>query len=190
VEWKPTRLEWPPEGMTVEQFLRGPETLRRRELLEGHLREPPAPFWSHQSIVTRLVVLLDAHVRSRDVGRVCVSPVDVILNSERALILQPDLLFVSHERMSIVRKQVWGAPDLVVEVLSTATERRDCTKKVRWYRRYGTRECWLVYPRDERIQVLRFDAGRTARRSFRRGAIVASAVLPGLTFTPADVFDL
>jgi Uma2 family endonuclease len=112
----------------------------------------------------------------------------VILDWERALVLQPDLLFVSHERMSIVRKQVWGAPDLVVEVLSTATERRDRTKKARWYRQYGTRECWLVYPRDERIQVLRFDAARTARRSYRRGMRVESGVLSGLPFTAADVF--
>jgi len=176
--------------MSVDRFLRGPETLQRRELLVDHVREPPAPFWTHQAIVTRLAVLLDAHVRPRNLGRVCVAPVDVVLDREPALVLQPDLLFVSHERMSIVRQQVWGTPDIVIEVLSTATERRDRTMKVRWYRKYGARECWLVHPRDRRVEVLTFDGGRTRRRRFTTGTRIESAVLAELAFTADDVFDV
>jgi Uma2 family endonuclease len=181
-------VEWRPKRVTVDQYLSGPETLRRRELLVGHVREPPAPFWSHQSAVTRLTVLLDTHVRAQQLGRVCVSPIDVVLDRQRALIVQPDVIFVSNDRLSIVDKQVWGAPDLVVEVLSTNTERRDQTVKARWYRQYGVRECWLVSPY-VRIEVLTFQRTKTVRRSFRRDWPIASAVLPALHATADDVSE-
>jgi Uma2 family endonuclease len=175
--------------MTVGQFLRGPETMQRRELLVGEVREPPAPFWTHQAIVTRLTVLLDTHVRARGLGSVCVAPVDVVLSSAPPLVVQPDILFVSNERVSIIRRQVWGAPDLVVEVLSTATERRDRTMKVRWYRKYGVRECWLVSVRDQRIEVLTFLGSKTVRRRYRGGTALVSVVLPDVGISPFAVFD-
>ena len=181
-------MEWQPKHVTVEEYLRGPQTLRRRELLVGQVREPPAPFWRHQSVVTRLTVLLDTHVREHRLGRVCVSPIDVILDRQRALVVQPDVIFVSNDRLSIVDRQVWGAPDLVVEVLSTATERRDQTVKARWYRQYGVRECWLVSPY-VRIEVLTFHRSKTTRRSVRGREPVTSRVLPGLRCTADDVFD-
>jgi len=65
----------------------------------------------------------------------------VVLDRERALIVQPDVLFVAHDRLSIIRDQVWGAPDLVAEVLSIGTEAHDRIDKVAWYRQYGVREC-------------------------------------------------
>ena len=64
-------------------------------------------------------------------GRVAIAPVDVILDRERALVLQPDVLFVATERLGIIRDQVWGAPDLVVEVMSPGTEQRDRTREAR-----------------------------------------------------------
>ena len=182
-------MAWRPKHVSVDTYLRGPETLRPRELLVGHVREPPAPFWTHQSIVTRLTVLLDTHVRTLSLGCVCVSPIDVVLSSDPPLVVQPDVIFVSNERLPIIRQQVWGAPDLVVEVLSTATERRDRTMKVRWYRKYGARECWLVSLRDRRIEVLTFLSPKTRRRRFGGSTILVSAVLPGLSITARDVFD-
>src|SRR5439155_13735254 len=97
-------------------YLRGPETLRRRELVWGMVREPPAPFYYHQRLVTDLTVLLQQHVRTHNLGQVCVSPVDVVLDQVEALVVQPDVIFVSNDRIGIIRDQIWGAPDLVVEV--------------------------------------------------------------------------
>ncbi len=132
------------ERFDVDTYLAGPEDLRRRELVWGVVREPPAPKYSHQSVVTRATVMLDQHVRARQLGVVCVSPIDVVLDEKKALIVQPDVVFLSNERLSILRDQLWGAPDLVVEVASRGTARYDRHTKIRWYRDYGVRECWLL----------------------------------------------
>ena len=66
----------------------------------------------------QLFHLLKSHVDACELGAVCVSPVDVVLDEAEALIVQPDIIYVSRQRLAIVRNQVWGAPDLVIEVLS------------------------------------------------------------------------
>lgn len=165
------------ERQTVVRYLSGPEQSRRAELVWGIVREPPAPKYGHQSVVTRTVVLLDQHVRQHAAGRVCVSPVDVVLDAAKALVVQPDIVFVSNARLEIVRDQVWGAPDLVVEVLSSATRRRDRTLKWRWYRQYGVREYWLIDPVAKAVTVAIFESDAARRRIFRNNAAVKSTVL-------------
>ena len=176
------------ERQTVNSYFSGPEQLRRTELVWGIIREPPAPKYGHQSVVTRTVVLLDHYVREHGSGRVCVSPVDVVLDPGKALVVQPDVVFVSNERLEIVRDQIWGAPDVVAEVLSTATQRRDRTLKWRWYRRYGVREYWLIDPVEQSVKVAVFDPQRPARRRvFCNHAAVKSTVLPAFD-RPASAF--
>jgi Uma2 family endonuclease len=176
------------DRQTVHSYLSGPEQLRRTELVWGIVREPPAPKYGHQAVVTRTVVLMDQYVREHASGRVCVSPVDVVLDAARALVVQPDLVFVSNARLGMVRDQIWGAPDLVAEVLSTATRRRDRTLKWRWYREYGVREYWLIDPVEKSITVARFEPHRPARRRiFRNDRAVASTVLAAFD-RPASAF--
>jgi Uma2 family endonuclease len=131
------------EKLTVREYFELPETLRPMELDHGVVREPAMPAYGHQSLVTRLTARLFAHVEERGLG-ICVQPMDVVLDERAALVVQPDIIVVTNERLSIVRDRIWGAPDLVVEVLSPSTARRDRTTKLGWYRQYGVRECWLV----------------------------------------------
>ena len=58
----------------VTSYINGAESLRRRELIWGVVREPPAPFWPHQETVTRATVLLYEHVTSRGLGKVNAAP--------------------------------------------------------------------------------------------------------------------
>ena len=112
--------------MTTNQYLYETyESNRRRELHLSRVNEPPAPFFSHRELVLRVARIWSDHVEPRRLGRVAIAPVDVILDRERALVLQPDVLFVSTARLSIVHDQVWGAPDLVAEVLSHSTRHLD-----------------------------------------------------------------
>ena len=179
-----------PRQMTVEQYFRGPETMRPMELAYGVVREPPAPRYGHQSLVTRTTVLLDLHVRQHGLGAVCVSPVDVVLDRERALVVQPDIVFVSAERLEIIRERVWGAPDLVVEVLSRRTAKRDRTEKLAWYERYGVGECWLLDPIRRRIEVVECRSTAPDRRRLYEGdATVRSAVLPRLDVRAREFFE-
>jgi Uma2 family endonuclease len=178
------------ERQTVDTYLEGPEDLRRRELVWGWVREPAAPRWGHQEIVTRITVRLYQHVHDRRIGRVVASPVDVVLDKPRALVVQPDVVFVSNERAGIVCGQVWGAPDLVVEVESSGTRRRDRVSKRQWYRHYGVREYWLVDPLSQTVAVLAIqESGRVRRRRFHSKTPLSSGVLPGLAISAADVFD-
>jgi Uma2 family endonuclease len=156
------------------------ETNRIRELALGMVREPPAPFFSHQTLVLRVARILGDHVEPRKLGRVAIAPVDVILDRERALVVQPDVLFVSTERLSIIRDQVWGAPDLVAEILSPGTEKHDRGEKLGWYRQYGVRECWLVDLYNEQVTLVDFTGPFPVERVARGVEAIRSAVLPEL----------
>lgn len=180
------------DNHTTYSYLDGEETTRRRELVYGMVREPPSPYYSHQAIVTSLVATLAPVVRARGLGRLCVSPIDVVLDERKALIVQPDVVFVSTARLDIIRNQIWGAPDLVIEVLSWGTTRYDRTRKLAWYRRYGVGEYWLADPHERAIEVVRFPStprGRLRRRVFTGGAPLVSAVLPDLRMPAAVAFE-
>jgi Uma2 family endonuclease len=178
------------ERMTVWEYLGGDETTRPRELAYGILREPPAPAYGHQLVVGRVYELLSGHARRCRAGRVVTSPVDVVLDRQQHLIVQPDVVFVSEERLGICKERIWGAPDLVVEVLSSATRRHDCTMKVAWFKMYGVRECWLVDSVARTVDVLNLAAPDAVSRCFERGQVVRSTVMPRLRLRVDAVFAL
>jgi Uma2 family endonuclease len=163
--------------------------MRSRELVYGFVREPPAPKYGHQSVVTQIGAALLQHARDGQLGLVCVSPIDVILDRDRALVVQPDLVFISQARAHIVRDRIWGAPDLVVEVLSPRTARRDRTIKLGWYRRYGVRECWLVDARARRIEVVDLTAPPGEPRVFGEDDSLRSGVLLTLRLQLRETFQ-
>jgi Uma2 family endonuclease len=175
--------------MTADEYLYSTEeTNRICELAMGRVCEPPAPFFSHQTVVLKVARIIGDHAEPRKLGRVAIAPVDVILDRDRALILQPDVLFVATERLPIIRDQVWGAPDLVAEVPSPGTETRDRGEKLRWYRQYGVREVWLVDLLKEHVTVVDFTGAFPVERLARGVDAIRSSVLPGLEMAASAVF--
>jgi Uma2 family endonuclease len=174
--------------MRTDDYLSAEEVLRHRELVWGVVREPPSPFVPHQRVTTRTAALLDHHVRHNDLGTVLVAPMDVVLDRDHDLVLQPDVMFISHARSGIIREFVWGAPDLVVEVSSAGTARYDRTDKVTWYRTYGVRECWLVDSHQQIVTVIDLTVNGVGVR-FQPSDPVQSRVLPLLSVTAADLLD-
>src|SRR5918996_3644871 len=120
-------------------------------LVYGFVREPAMPGYAHQRIATRLLVRMYAHVTQQGTGEV-LSPMDVVLDEAAALVIQPDIVFISRDRRGIIRERIWGPPDLAVEILSPSTAGRDRTVKLGWYREYGVRECWLVDVRTHGVE--------------------------------------
>jgi Uma2 family endonuclease len=178
------------EKLSVPQYLRRPETLIREELWHGWLvREPAMPVYGHQLAVARLTALLYQHVNVPGRG-VCLPGIDVVLDEPAALIVQPDVLVVMKERFHMIRERVWGPPDLVIEVLSPSTARRDRTTKLAWYRQYGVRECWLVdYQLQSRaIEVVDLESVTVPRR-FTGDEPIRSYVLPDWRESPFETLS-
>jgi Uma2 family endonuclease len=115
------------------------------EILDGELEVSPAPAPLHQRVSQNLSVILDGYVRPRRLGRIYRAPIDVLLAD--TTIVQPDLVFISAGREAIVTKRaVEGPPDLVVEILSPWSVRRDRVAKAALYARFGIAHYWLLDP--------------------------------------------
>ncbi len=175
--------------MTTAEYLRTPETVLPRELAFGTLRVADAPTVSHQRVVGELFIGLTRHVRERRLGEVLVAPVDVVLDADAALIVQPDLLFVANGHPGTTGDRIFGAPDLVVEVLSPYPRIGHLEEKVGWYAKYGVRECWLASLVKKELAVLTFaDGAITERALFARGQQIDSQVVGPTGMLPIDVF--
>jgi Uma2 family endonuclease len=138
-----------------------------------------APSPRHQSAVADLFRALDAHVTEHALGEMWLAPLDVILDAARALVVQPDLMFVANERSSIVSDRVLGPPDLVIEVLSPSARIGRTEEHLEWLARYGVRECWLVHLERRDVTVVPLaDRREDGRRVFAGADPIASGVLP------------
>ena len=187
---KGTNMAAAPRLMTVDDYFKTPETLRPMELVYGVMRVSDAPTPRHQSAVLSLCLALDGHVRPRKLGRVWISPLDVVLSARDSLIVQPDLCFISNEREWIVADRVRGAPDIVVEVLSPNPRIGSTEERVGWFAQYGVRECWLIHQDQRRVAVLRFDNRRIAERSsFAEREPIESKVLLEFRASLKDILD-
>jgi Uma2 family endonuclease len=148
----------------------------RCELLYGRLVVMTSPTVRHQEVVIRLArLLLDFADRSG--GRAIVSPMDVRLADHS--IVQPDLVFVTRARHSVIRARIAGAPDLLVEILSPSTARRDLGEKLRLYAESDVKEYWLVDPGARTFEFLVND-GAAFRVCLPEGEIYRSTAVAGL----------
>lgn len=119
---------------TYAEFARLPSSgSTRYEVIAGELVVTPSPGLRHQQIVTEIVVVLHAYAKANGLGHVLAGPFDILFGEGDYL--EPDLLFVSQERATILTERgAEGPPDLVVEVLSPATAARDRNEKLERYR--------------------------------------------------------
>lgn len=127
------------------------------ELIKGRFVLSPSPNVLHQTIVLLLSEILLATARKTG-SKMLVSPMDVILSDDT--ILQPDQLYVAKQRRGIVKQRVEGAPDLVVEIISSGTSRRDRVEKLDLYARYHVGEYWIVDPESRVFEFLTNEDGR------------------------------
>jgi Uma2 family endonuclease len=177
----------PAPPIRTDEYLRTPETLRPQELVYGYVREAAAPTPSHQRVVGALYIRLWRHLRDTRAGEVWLSPIDVVLDVERDLVVQPDLSVVLAEHADRVSDRIWGAPDLAVEVMSPRPRIGTIEERLEWFARYGVRECWLVHLPVSRIEVVRFSGGVATATAFGPLDVIRSSVLPELILRPLDV---
>lgn len=176
----------PPHGtvLTTGEYLQTVESMRVQELIYGTLHVADSPHFRHQNLLLELAVLMRVFVGQHRLGTVCIAPQDVILDPARALILQPDLMFISKARDQIISDHIWGAPDLVVEVMSPHPRIGKLEERLRNFAQYGVKECWLVHQLSGEIEVVNWTPAET-RRSYRGIEVIESQVLPGFGISPA-----
>ena len=179
--------------LTYEDLLQLPEDGMRHELLAGEHVVTPSPSPRHQTVLKNLDRILDAFVRERGLGKVFFAPLDVLLSNED--VVEPDLVYLSAGRVRMIgERNLRGAPDLLVEVLSPTTRRRDEVTKRDRYERNGIPEYWIVDPEVETVKVYRWPAegrpyGRPLLLAARDGDRLETPLLPGLGIEVAAIFE-
>jgi len=161
---------------------------KRYELIEGELFMAPSPNEAHQRISGDLEFLLRQHVRENGLGFVYDAPFDVVLSDED--VVQPDILFISKERSSIITvDNVRGVPDLIIEIISMSTSKRDKKEKNEIYSKYGVKEYWIVDPTVENIEVKVLEEdGLETIKTYTKDEMLTSQVLPDLRIDLKVVF--
>ncbi len=165
--------------MTLYEYFQTPETVTPQELIYGAVRVAESPSPIHQHAVGSLFLALHAHLAKAGAGKVWLAPLDVILDADAALVVQPDLFVILKGGAAIVEDRVYGPPDVVVEVLSPRPRIGELAERVAWFQHYGVRECWLVHQITGTVNVLGFEGGRlVSETTHHREEPIASAVLP------------
>ena len=176
--------------LTYDDYILFPEDGLRHEIIDGEHSVTPAPYPRHQNVVLRFALALGPFVEANRAGQLFVSPIDVLLS--RHDVVQPDLVFVSRDRFHIItERNLQGAPDLAIEVLSEGTRRRDEGLKLATYERFEVREAWLADPARKTVTVYRLDDGRyrrIAELSAQVGDVLSTPLLPGLEIDLAAIF--
>ncbi len=145
------------------------------ELIDNSLYMSPAPTTNHQDVVTNLLVALFQYINKKKLGKVFPGPVDVYLN--RANAYQPDIVFVAVENLSIVKEDgIYGAPDLVIEILSPGTKKLDLNQKKAVYEKSGVKEYWVVDPITKEVIGFQLVKGKYSEFKKEKGKL-SSALL-------------
>jgi Uma2 family endonuclease len=190
--WHEEDRPWPAQGQwTYADYARLPDDGHRYEVIRGHLYVSAAPNAGHQHVVWRFNQTFGRYVDENRLGVVYTAPFDVLLPAGIAEPVEPDLLFIRTENIpGPADPNFQGVPDLVIEVESPRTRKRDRTTKKDAYRDAGVPEYWRADPRSRTVTVLVLseDRARYVERVYGPGDTLLSSLLPGLAIRVDDLF--
>jgi Uma2 family endonuclease len=181
-----------PGRLTYDDFLLFPDDGKRHELIDGVHYVTPAPNMGHQRILGKLYLSIGNYLESNPIGEVFFAPLDVVISHFD--VVEPDLLYLSRERASSAElpEHIRGVPELVVEVASKSTRKRDQTIKRALYERAGVTEYWTVDPDTQVVRVCGNGAGGFGKPiELRRdaGDTLTTTLLPGLAIFLERIFS-
>jgi len=181
----------PSVKFTYDDLLNFPDDGKRHEVIEGEHYVTPSPNTKHQAVSMNLTRAFILYLEHHRLGCLFAAPFDVVLSDLD--VVEPDLLYISHERAATLTEQhVRGAPDLVVEIVSSRTRKTDEITKRKLYERFGVREYWVVDPDLDTIKVYtRVDEAftRAAELSTERGDALTTPLLPDFSVSLVEVFS-
>ncbi len=175
--------------LTYQDYELFPDDGLRHEIIEGEHYVSPSPSMRHQRILLKLSYLMQGHLEAHPAGEILFAPFDVLLSDFNVFV--PDLVYVSNERSRLLTaKNLQGAPDLAVEILSPSTRSRDLRLKRDVYERTGVVEYWVFDPEQDVVDAYRRTDGGVFSDPARldRAGSLTTALLPGLELSLAAVF--
>lgn len=172
--------------LTYEDFVLFPDDGKRHELIGGEHYVTPSPNIRHQQISGDLFALIWMFLEGQALGRIFHAPLDVVFTDFD--VVEPDLLYVSNERAAevVTSQHVRGTPDIVIEIASPGTRKRDETIKRRLYERAGVSEYWIVDPETNLVRIYRRTTGgfdRAIELSREANDVLTTPLLPGLNLS-------
>ena len=177
--------------LTYDDFLLFPDDGKRHELIDGEHYVTPSPNTRHQRISGRLHLIIGNWLEAHPIGQLFYAPFDVVFSNVD--IVEPDLLYLSNARAAdvLTEKHVSGVPELVIEIGSKSTRKRDGTIKRRLYERAGVEEYWIVDPDINAIRIFRRAGdtfGRPIELSVEAGDTLETPLLSDLAIPLARIF--
>ena len=145
---------------TIEDYYALPDDVRA-ELIDGEIYDMSAPQVVHQVLLGSLFNRLSEFIKRK--GRQClplVAPVDVQLDMDDKTMVQPDILVLCN-RDKLKKRVIYGAPDMIIEILSKSTRKKDTFVKLEKYLDAGVREYWVVDPDRKKVVVYDFEHSPT-----------------------------
>ena len=158
------------------------------EWVNGEVTVFMPPLIIHQHIAGFLYSFISLFAKFRNAGQVLIAPCEVRMIPDRSY-REPDIFFVSRDRLHLLSKRrMEAAPDLIVELVSQESVRRDYHEKFAEYAQYGVREYWIIDPRAGQERATFYQ--RSPDGGYRDGppdgeGRYHSAVLDGLWLRPA-----
>jgi Uma2 family endonuclease len=177
--------------LTYDDFEQFPDDGLRHELIDGEHYVTPSPNTKHQRVSINLTVLIGSWLERNPIGKLFHAPFDVVFSNFD--VVEPDLLYLSNARAAeaLTTQHVRGVPELVIEIGSPGTRKRDETVKRRLYERTGVSEYWVVDPEIDTIRIYRREGdvfARVTELSADAGDVVTTTLLPDLEIPLARVF--
>ncbi len=145
------------EYYTEEDYYARPDDVRT-ELIDGVFYDMAAPTQIHQELVGAIYRKIADFIDSnKGKCKVIPSPFDVKLEENKDNIVQPDISIICDSK-KLDGKRCNGAPDWVIEIVSSGNPAHDYVKKLNLYQKAGVREYWIINPDNDTVLTYLFDA--------------------------------
>lgn len=181
-------------SLTYEEYMAEGEINRRYDILNGVRRYMTNPTRRHQRIQRRLILLMAPFEEQEQSGQTLSAPCDILISKQPLRTRQPDVLFISKERLSGNAPDndpapLDPAPELVIEIRSPSDSVGVLASKLADYQKVNVRECWIVQPEQQTVELLALSTESIDSLGIYTGnSTLISVVFPGLQIAVSDIF--
>ncbi len=152
------------------------------QLINNNLVMSPSPIDIHQVVLNDINIEISLFVKKNKLGKIRIAPYDVHFSKRN--ILQPDIIFIKNENLNKIKEgsTLFGAPDIVIEILSPSTAKYDLEDKKIIYEQYGVKEYFIVDPQSNEVYAFFLQNGEFAEAKMETGKIVSKLLNTTIQF--------